>query len=570
VIQITEAPEWIIKKCGVPYAKAPKTEFEGTGSFTAAIDYLENDAPLAIENAAGDETTFKVACRIMDYGISLQDAVSLLAKHWNERCQPPWGLDELETKCRNAFEYRNKPVGDALPETQFDEIATSSDEKVTSNPIQELNKEYAFTIAGNSHHILWETVDMDGEFSLMHLSEASFHKALISRTMMTGGDKPKIVPMTKLWMESKNRRSYKGICFRPEKETPADWYNLWRGFKYEPATDKPKGADKKALNMFIDHTLNNVCNGNRGLFEWVMGYFAHMIQKPWEKPLVALVFKGAKGVGKNALIERIGALLGHHFLVSSNRRYLVGNFNGHMENMLLFTLDEAFWSGDKQAEGQLKDLITGRHHVIEHKGQEPYKVDNLTRVCIIGNEDWLVPATADERRFAVLEVGEGRKQDKNYFYEMRVLMEKGGYPYLLKYLQDFDISNIDVNQAPDTEALADQKLASLTPVQRWWFECLRNERVMGGDFGGAWPEEISTEAAREAMERYSRNSRIKTWAPDSRQFGKELSRMAPSLTKTRKKGPDGDRMYFYALQTIEQLREEFEKYLGHKNNWSEV
>jgi hypothetical protein len=47
----------------------------------------------------------------------------------------------------------------------------------------------------------------------------------------------------------------------------------------------------------------------------------------------------------------------------------------------MFALDEAFWSGDKQAEGTLKDLITGRDHVIEHKGKEPYTVANKTRVA---------------------------------------------------------------------------------------------------------------------------------------------------------------------------------------------
>jgi hypothetical protein len=93
----------------------------------------------------------------------------------------------------------------------------------------------------------------------------------------------------------------------------------------------------------------------------------------------------------------------------------------------MFALDEAFWSGDKQAEGVLKDLITGRDHVIEHKGKEPYSVANKTRVVIIGNEDWLIPASHDERRFAFFDVGDGRKQDRAFFQSMREGMEAGGY-----------------------------------------------------------------------------------------------------------------------------------------------
>ena len=49
--------------------------------------------------------------------------------------------------------------------------------------------------------------------------------------------------------------------------------------------------------------------------------------------------------------------------------------------------DEAFWAGDKQAEGKLKDLITGAHHFIEFKGKEPVLVENHTRLLVIGNQD---------------------------------------------------------------------------------------------------------------------------------------------------------------------------------------
>src|SRR5690606_13114237 len=147
--------------------------------------------------------------------------------------------------------------------------------------------------------------------------------------------------------------------------------------------------------------------------------------------------RGGKGTGKNALVDRVGYLLGNHYLLTSNRRYLVGNFNGHLEHCLLFALDEAFWSGDKQAEGQLKDLITGSHHVIEHKGKEPYSVENCTRIVIIGNEEWLVPSSHDERRFAVFHVGDGRKQDRAFFQAMREGMERGGYRLLLRYLLDY-------------------------------------------------------------------------------------------------------------------------------------
>src|SRR5262249_45615909 len=130
--------------------------------------------------------------------------------------------------------------------------------------------------------------------------------------------------------------------------------------------------------------------------------------------------KGAKGTGKNSLVEQgIGRILGPHFMATADRRFLVGNFNGHLENLLGLALDEAFWSGDKQAEGILKSLITSNVHTIEHKGKEAYSVANLVRIFILGNESWVVPASHDERRYAVFDVGDRNKQDTKFFTQMR-------------------------------------------------------------------------------------------------------------------------------------------------------
>lgn len=565
IAKLAHAPQWLIDFCGKPGKRTSKSDVKAAEvnmdlATTRAIDYLES-APLAIEGAGGDSVAFRVAAVCMDFGCSPDLTAELMMDHWNDRCSPPWAPDELQSKVNNAARYRQHAIGESAPETEFDDI---SEEVENSHPILKLNDDHAFVLAGNAHHILWETKDADGHYMLRHLAEGSFHKAHAARTMIV--DK-KSKRLTDLWMISKRRRSYRGLCFRPGNNAPEDWYNLWKGFSVDPAATEPTGSCKKALDAFFDHALQNVCRGDHALFTWLMGYFAHMFQLPQEKPLVSLVFRGGKGVGKNALIERVGALLGHHFMVTSNRRYLIGNFNGHMENLLMFVLDEAFWSGDKAAEGQLKDLITGKHHVIEHKGQEPYRVENLTRCAIIGNETWLVPATADERRFAVLDVGAGRKQDRNFFLNMRLGMEAGGYAHLLKYFLDFDLSMVDVNQAPATEALLDQKLASIEPIQRWWFDCLRQERIAGSDFGGQWPEEISVLDARAAFRRYCKDSNMRAWTPDERTFGLELKALSKGIITRRRQTRGGEREYYYILQPVEALRVAFAEFIGHDVDW---
>ena len=174
--------------------------------------------------------------------------------------------------------------------------------------------------------------------------------------------------------------------FAPQQDFGPRWYNLWRGFTVQPA-HTGTGIAKTGRDLWLEHIRRNVCSDDPNQFDWFMGYVAHMVQRPSAKPLTSIVMRGGKGVGKNAALWPLQEILGKHGLLVSDKRYLTGNFNSHLENCLLLVLDEAFWSGEKQTEGILKHLITGDKHVIERKGVEPYAVDNLTRVVILGNGD---------------------------------------------------------------------------------------------------------------------------------------------------------------------------------------
>ena len=196
---------------------------------------------------------------------------------------------------------------------------------------------------------------------------------------------------------------------------------------------------------------------------------------------------------------------------------------------------------------------------------------SLTRVAIVGNEDWLVPATEDERRYAVFDVGEGRIQDRKFFNDMRKGMEAGGYACLLRYLLDFHI-NCDVNEAPNTKGLINQKLAGLEPVQQWWYDTLAAGTIAGGDWAGEWPDSIPTNRLRDALRRWVNNRNIKGRLPNDVHFGKILRQMAPSFEKKKLGGSkvvDGDTSYAYFKVDLEVLRKEFDKYIGGGAPWNE-
>lgn len=85
-------------------------------------NYLVQEAPTAFQGSGGDHITFVVAAHLKDLGLSQQDAFDLMVDHWNERCEPPWALEDLQTKVANAYRYGENPPGSKAPETAFGDV----------------------------------------------------------------------------------------------------------------------------------------------------------------------------------------------------------------------------------------------------------------------------------------------------------------------------------------------------------------------------------------------------------------------------------------------------------------
>lgn len=123
-------------------------------------------------------------------------------------------------------------------------------------------------------------------------------------------------------MTHPRRRTYEGVAFVPGRKARPGWLQPLARIRRAPcglASARP-AEWKAAVDMWLEHAYENICQGNRQLFQWLIGWVAHIIQKPWEKPQTALVLRGGKGTGKNVWIERVIKLLGVHGLVAAGSK----------------------------------------------------------------------------------------------------------------------------------------------------------------------------------------------------------------------------------------------------------
>lgn len=92
-------------------------------NIAAAAYFLAGEAEPAIEYQGGDNTTFKVVCRVRDLGISEHTALQLVAEHYNPRCIPPWPDDDLHRITSSVYRNARNPLGVDNVHSQFSPIA---------------------------------------------------------------------------------------------------------------------------------------------------------------------------------------------------------------------------------------------------------------------------------------------------------------------------------------------------------------------------------------------------------------------------------------------------------------
>jgi len=369
---------------------------------------------------------------------------------------------------------------------------------------------------------------------------------------------------TQRWIESNDTRRFDEVVFDPTRQCSNSSYNLFKGLAVEPVAG--------TCDLYLQHIKEIICAGDEKLYDYVVGWMAHAIQKPAELPGVALVLQGSQGTGKGHFAQYFGKIFGDHFQHLSNMDHLLGKFNHHLSSALIVFADEIVWGGNQREAGQLKAIITESRRMMEAKFKDPILVDNYARFIFATNDEWAVPTGPKERRYCVLELNESKAKDYAYFSAIKTEMDNGGVEALLHKLQTHDLSEFNVREYPITKGLLKQKQLSLTSVAKWWQELLIEgdgyvAAVGYGSHAGIFGTVTATNDLFEIYQVFTQRDRYGHGQVASCQhFVTILTQWAP-IVKKRITETNGKRSRCLVIPDLETCRHHFEKAIGHEIDW---
>jgi hypothetical protein len=277
-------------------------------------------------------------------------------------------------------------------------------------------------------------------------------------------------------LNNPDRRQFRGVIFRPgASQQVNNCLNLWQGWGVED-----RSGDWRLL---LNHILRVICGGNREFAQYVLRWIAWSIQHPDAPAEVALVLIGQKGTGKGTLVRCLERIFKPHSFQVSDREDVIGKFNGHLEDVVLFVADEAYWGGDKRCVGRLQGMITEPELPIQHKGFNTKKVPNYLHVVMLAEPGWVVPAGKHERRYAVLSVSDKRIGDVEYFTALRDEIANVGAEGMFYQLRRIDLGDWHPRQIPKAllhnAAIQRQQSQTLPPLEKYYAMLLHEAKLPG-------------------------------------------------------------------------------------------
>ena len=391
--------------------------------------------------------------------------------------------------------------------------------------------------------------------------------------------KSAFVNPAKFWLDSKDAvHATDGFMFDPSMLPGGiinNEFNLFVGWgtgdlsKSENTPD-----DDEQIKTYFSHLRDVICGEAPEAYRYIVQWMAHLVQKPDEKPGVALIIKGGQGTGKGMLVKPLGNICGSHFFHATKVAHVAGKFNALLQNKLLTFADE-FSSSEKASyrrlvSDALKSLVTEDVSNIEPKGKDIITVACYMRLIVSSNHDSPIDIAADERRYLVVDVPKENKRPLSYFKKLDFVGTMSFAKKLHSVLLRVPIESFNPFDVPQTKELQNQKMLTLSPPEKYVYDILesghwrRTWREKNVEYKN-WPEKICVKVECEvdgSFQGYLDRNRGMYVNNPSMSLGKVLNMIGGV-----KKRMTGNGLWYYQLPSLEVSRKKWDANFKIETNW---
>lgn len=415
--------------------------------------------------------------------------------------------------------------------------------------VEWFNKEgYAHFRDGKSTPFL-KIENVDGSLKLYHLAQKNLQIETKPYVFTyTRNEAQRLEEAYRVWERSIRRKVIDAIVFKPPHRVKERELNLFSGIQCKPT----QGAPSFILRLVED----SLCNGEHQKSSFVLDWLAHLVQKPFERTSVALVFVGPQGTGKGMLMDNVMSQILKDYFIQSDISALSNRFNHHLSAKLLTFFDETTSTGLHSKEHSiLKRLIGSPTFSSEIKHGPTLTIENFSRYILASNNLNSVLIEASNRRFTVIESEGKYAKDAKFFDPIGKAIDNGHeVNKFYNFLLERDISSFNPNKMLKTTDGTIAKVESNGSICKFWYEIFNHapSKIWHSQFGLNMKEAyLAYKASSIEMEDQTRFwTRTKSFMP-----------LLKKRTCSRPTMESGDRQRFISI-TPKEACEDFSSHLS--------
>lgn len=350
-------------------------------------------------------------------------------------------LEELSSHIKTTLDYDIKFVEKPLINIfDFDKIPEEIKEEATYPSMKEEFEKNHFKVICPPLY-----VSIDDKNNIITQSRTSIiqsYEHIRTKILKKNANGKDIIVETSFideWVKDPTIRYYDKLDFYPNRDDcPVNHYNLFKGFKaenYEPINDKNK--IEELIKPIIYH-LKVVAQDN---YDFILLYFAHILQLPSKKTNVNIVVSGKDGTGKSIIFDYFRNMILGKDLSSQtdDADELFCRFSNIAVNKLFIQIDEICRKDfeGKKAE-KLKNITVSPTINYEKKGVDTITLNNYSNTVMTTNNEFTIAISQTDRRNVFFKCKETHMQDPEYFSNLVLEFSKeevarAFYEYLMNY-----------------------------------------------------------------------------------------------------------------------------------------
>lgn len=239
--------------------------------------------------------------------------------------------------------------------------------------------------------------------------------------------------------------------------------NLWQDPKLEVAEGDIDIFLKHMEYLFPD-TEDGEGQSQRNLY---IDFMAHIVKFSGKKIRWSLVVQGDEGVGKSFTAELMKKLLGESNVSTPMMEVIHDKYTDWQSHCQLVVIEELMASGKMELMNKMKPFIVSDVTEIREMYRKPYKQPNLYNIISFTNYEDPIIINEKDRRYGVIRTF-ALPKDKDYYTTLFDWIEvPENLSAMLHFFQTRDLSALNTQRAPMTQAKRAVIAASRNPLEEW-------------------------------------------------------------------------------------------------------